>query len=29
MRIAITGSSGLAKTIKDVFEATPHAEANI
>lgn len=25
MRIAITGSSGLAKTIKDVFEATPHA----
>ena len=25
MRVAITGSSGLAKTIKDVFEATPHA----
>jgi hypothetical protein len=25
MRIAITGSSGLAKTIKDMFEATPHA----
>ena len=25
MRIAITGSSGLAKTIKDVFESTPHA----
>ena len=25
MRIAITGSSGLAKTIKDVIEASPHA----
>src|SRR5210317_2152507 len=24
MRIAITGSSGLAKTIKDTLEATPH-----
>ena len=26
MRVAITGSSGLAKTIKDTLEATPHIE---